>query len=75
MAQLNFALSRNDAGQLLDGLSVLIEQWDGTAQYLRNGQTPDDNCIRECHDSREADAIAGHYRSIRDQIVDQIPVN
>ncbi len=51
-------------GQLLDGLDVLIEQWDYTADYLEHGAFRDDMMIRECSKSEEARWIAGFYREI-----------
>lgn len=65
-------LSRNDIGQLLDGLDVLIEQWEATAEHLETGRSSDDECIREAHDAQEARDIAATYLQIRNRISEQI---
>ena len=57
-------LPDNDVGQLLDGLEVLIEQWDYTARYHEHGVIEDEYMIRECTDADEANSIAGWYREI-----------
>lgn len=73
MKEFNIALSHNDVGQLLDGLDVLIEQWDATVEYLETGITREDVCIRESHNSSEAKSIANIYQQLRDQIREQVP--
>jgi hypothetical protein len=64
-------LPRDFVGQVLDGLDVLIEQWDYTAEYLEHGMVRDDVLIRECSDAAEASAIAEYYRRIREAIREQ----
>jgi len=54
MEELQFRLSKNDAGQLLDGLDVLIEQWQATSHYHKTGESKEDVCIREASDADEA---------------------
>ena len=71
MPQVQFQLPDNDWGQLLDGLDVLIEQWESTAQCLRTGEIHPDVVIRECHDPEEAEAIAARYRSISKRLYAQ----
>ncbi len=73
MDQVTLILSRNDVGQLLDGLGVLIEQWDATAEYLATGLLRDDVCIREAHDMDEARSIAATYRALEGKILGQLP--
>ncbi len=65
------SLPRNHVGQLLDGIEVLIEQWDATATYLQTGTIGND-CIRECSDVEEAEWIADFYRKIAAEIQDQM---
>lgn len=72
MDDLQFRLSPNDAGQLLDGLDVLIEQWQATCEYLRTGESKEDICIREASDAEEADAIAQMYQGIYEKIRGQM---
>lgn len=57
------SLPRNHVGQILDGLEVLIEQWEATAAYHRTGEVRD-VVIRECSDAEEAEWIAGFYTKI-----------
>lgn len=72
MENIQISISRNDLGQLLDGLEVLIDQWQATANYLTTGVIEDhDTCIRECHKPEEAQAIAQTYRHIADQLMQQ----
>lgn len=66
-------LSRNEAGQVLDGLEVLLDQWIATAVWHETGTPPDDDTpIRECSGAREANVIAETYRSIYDKIYAQL---
>lgn len=66
-------LPRNAVGQILDGLEVLAEQWEATADYLRDGELPEgDVLIRECSDEREAGKIAAYYRRIGGMIESQL---
>lgn len=71
MDEVTITLSSNDLGQLIDGLDVLIEQWNATADYLENGTLRDDVCIRESHDPNEARDIAEHYKRIREVLIKQ----
>lgn len=72
MDKLNVTLSRNDLGQILEGLDVLIEQWEATADYLENGGMSEDVCIRESHSANEANSIADTYRQIQGTIREQL---
>lgn len=65
------SLSRNHVGQLLDGISVLIDQWDATAAYLRTGEVGSE-IIRECSRPEEAERIAALYRTIAAEIRKQL---
>ena len=58
-------------GQILDGLDVLIEQWDATRVYHETGVFSDDACIRECTDAHEAASIARFYREIQAAVGEQ----
>ncbi|MFG0330040.1 MAG: hypothetical protein ACF8PN_09100 [Phycisphaerales bacterium] len=57
-------------GQLLDGLDVLIEQWQATEDYHECGQVSEIG-IRECTDAHEARCIREYYELIRETIRDQ----
>ena len=63
-----------DLGQLLDGLESKAEAWEKTSDYLRTGESPEGEffVIEECSDPEEADAVAGHYRSIISKISGQM---
>jgi hypothetical protein len=73
-APVHLTLPHNHVGQILDGLEVLIEQWEATATYFRTGEVGDTG-IRECSDAEEADWTAGYYEEIaagiRAQLADQ----
>ncbi|MBW3538997.1 MAG: hypothetical protein KY476_01890 [Planctomycetes bacterium] len=64
-------LPANDVGQVLDGLEVLIEQWEATREFHETGEPSEDVCIRECSDAEEADSIARFYREIKSRIEEQ----
>lgn len=64
-------LPRNSVGQMLDGLDVLIEQWEATAAYHRYGEVGDE-VIRECSDAEEAESIAEAYGEIAAAIREQL---
>jgi hypothetical protein len=67
-----FECPRDYVGQIVDGLEVLIEQWQATAEYLNTGESDADVCIRECSDAREAESIAERYREIRGFLVNKL---
>lgn len=66
-------LSRNDLGQMLDGLRCRAEAWCNTADYLETGRSSDSFFIcEECSDSEEARSIARDYERIIAEIESQI---
>ncbi len=66
-------LPSNSVGQIVDGLGVLIEQWDHTAEYLRNGTFDEAiGVVRECSGPEEAVRISEFYREIRNEITGQL---
>ncbi len=65
-------LSSNDFGQVVDGLEVLIEQWEATVRYLTEGYSDPEVPIREAHDADEARKIVSKYIAIRDSIEAQL---
>lgn len=64
-------LPRNSVGQLLDGIEVLIEQWEATAAYLRDGEIGEWE-IRECSHTEEAENIAASYAEMAASIRSQL---
>ncbi len=73
MGNIDISLPENDIGQLLDGIGVLIEQWEATEQFLVTGELREDVCIRESHSAHEAGAIAATYQAIQCRIREQLP--
>ena len=66
-------LPSNWVGQIVDGLSVLLEDWEATERFMETGRADEGQVIRECDGPREARSIAAFYREIIDAIVEQIP--
>lgn len=69
---ISITLSRNDFGQVVDGLRERMNVWGTTAEYLVTGRVGLGEIIEECSDAEEAKAIAEHYRRIIDDIREQI---
>lgn len=61
---ITLTLNDLDVGQVLDGLEQRRIVWQATAEYLENGSTDLSDCIEECSDADEAQAIANHYQEI-----------
>ena len=57
-------IKRDYLGQIADGLGVLLEQWEATRAYWRDGTSPEDGCIRECNDLSEAEWACRYYEEI-----------
>ncbi len=75
MDEVTLSLSSNDIGQMLDGLEVLIEQWEATQAYHETGEIRPGTEIREANDAEEAANMAGIYRELADRIRRQLPVH
>lgn len=60
-------------GQILDGLEVLADDWEFTAESAGVCQLPEegDRHVRDCSRPSEARKIAAFYREIIDRIRDQ----
>jgi len=56
---------------LIDGLRVLIEQWEYTADYIISGMVRDDVLCRDCNDPNEARMIAEDYENVLQSILKQ----
>lgn len=56
-------MSRNDLGQICDGLECRRDTWLITARYLR-GEDIGHEMVEECSDPEEAEAIAATYERI-----------
>lgn len=60
-----------DIGQILDGLEQRRIIWQATADYLEVGYTDLSDCVEECSDPNEAQAIADYYQYLIDTIKKQ----
>jgi hypothetical protein len=68
---IHLAISRNDVGQILDGLEQRRIIWQATAEYLETGHTDLSDHIEECHNPHEARTIAETYEYLIDKIRSQ----
>lgn len=64
-------LNDTDWGQVLEGLEERRIVWQATAEYLECGYTDLTDCIEECSDANEAQAIADYYQYLIDSIKKQ----
>jgi hypothetical protein len=73
-SEISLRLTRNEVGQILDGLTVRAEAWEKTAEYLSSGSIPAGEIfvIEECSDPAEAYAISNQYRLIIRKITSQL---
>ena len=65
-------LSRDNVGQMLDGLGVRRDDWRYTQRYLEEGYMELDRIIEECSDADEAKSIADTYDDIIAKIREQL---
>ena len=65
-------LPHDFVGQLLDGLEVLIDEWDYTYRYHAYGVFEEGQMIRECSSEFEAAKIRDYYRHIASEIEQQL---
>jgi len=72
MENVTLSMSRNDAGQLLEGIDILVDQWEATVEYLATGRIREDICIRESHSLHEAEKITSIYRGLRETVSHQM---
>lgn len=68
----NLYLKRMDVGQIIEGLHERMTIWRATQEYLECGYTQLSDCVEECSDPQEAQAIADYYQSIIDTIEKQL---
>ena len=67
----SLTLSALDVGHILDALTMRMEKWAYTAEYLRTGRISESYPIEECSDADEAQQLADHYASIIKSIEEQ----
>lgn len=65
-------LSRNDVGQIIDGLTQRKLVWRATAEYFKTGHPVSADNIEECTDEEEADSIADYYEAIIESLKNQL---
>ena len=65
-------LSRNDLGQVIDGLCVRRDSWRYTQRHLEDGYVESDRLIEECSNADEASDIADCYDRIISQVQSQM---
>lgn len=66
-------LAELDLVQILAGLESQADLWERTRDYLETGELDyHDSIIAECSKLEEAVAIANYYRSILDNIQNQM---
>lgn len=80
-ALITIGLTRNQWGQILDGLQIRHQDWQGTADVVdEEGNPPDyfnqdeeDFTLQECSSQVEAQSIADDYAEIIDTIIMRLP--
>lgn len=65
-------LSRNDAGQILDGIRERKQHWYDTVFSLQGATLAEGTITCECSDEREAQKIAEHYGRLVEQLEAQL---
>lgn len=67
-------LSRNDVGQIIDGLGSRRDSWRDTQRYLEEGYMETERTIEECSDAEEASGLADCYDRIISVIQSRLDV-
>lgn len=67
-----FRLSRNDAGQVIDGLTVCHENWQKTLDWYDGKLDDPEFSILECSGRSEAANMTSIYADLVDKLVSQI---
>ena len=66
-------LSESEIGQLIDGLCVRRDAWQGTFQYLDKGELPSpDFIIEEVDNAEEAETLMLAYEDLIETIQEQV---
>jgi hypothetical protein len=61
-------LSRNDVGQIIDGLCARLDSWRTTQRYFEGDHVEAGTIIEDCDGAEEAKKIADCYNEIIDNI-------
>jgi hypothetical protein len=70
--EVTLRLSRNDAGQVIDGLSVCRENWQKTLHWYDGKLEDPDFVILECSDREEAAQMVETYSDLLELLEQQI---
>jgi hypothetical protein len=69
MSRVSIRLSRNDWGQIIEGLEARRASWEVTARYFEG--EPVDESIEECRDADEARAMVATYDRLIGELCSQ----
>ena len=70
--EVTFRLSRNDAGQIIDGLSVCLENWQKTLNWYDGKLEDPDFVILECSGRKEAAQMVEAYADLLESLEQQM---
>jgi len=70
--EITFRLSRNDAGQVLDGLTLCHENWRKTLDWYEGKPEPPDFVICECDGREEAARMTEVYADLLESLEGQL---
>jgi hypothetical protein len=70
--EITFRLSRNDAGQVIDGLSICLENWQKTLDWYDGKLDDPDFVILECSGREEAAQMVEVYADLLDSLEQQM---
>lgn len=70
--EVTLRLSRNDAGQIIDGLSVCLENWQKTLNWYDGKLEDPDFVILECSGREEAAQMVEVYADLLESLGQQV---
>jgi hypothetical protein len=70
LSRVSISLSRNDWGQIIEGLEARRASWEVTARYLEGEAV--DEAIEECRDAGEARALVATYDRLIRELCSQL---
>jgi hypothetical protein len=68
--QVSISLSRNDWGQIIEGLEARRASWEVTARYLEGKAV--DEAIEECGEAEEARTVVATYDRLIGELCSQL---
>ena len=66
--EITFELSRNDAGQVIDGLTVCYKDWRKTLDWYEGKLEDTEFFILECNGRREAEKMVEIYQDLLESL-------